>query len=137
MGSGAYGVVASAVNRQNNKKVAIKKVTSISCRLLMLLMIWSMLRELFEKSNFSVITPSCRILQAWQHSWTCWSTQAWSSNRLYGHLYYHGAHGDRPASGYLFPARPVRRPYPILYLPAAERSAVYALCQCDPSWYQA
>lgn len=26
MGSGAYGVVASALNKQTNKKVAIKKV---------------------------------------------------------------------------------------------------------------
>jgi serine/threonine protein kinase len=26
VGSGAYGVVASALNKQNNKKVAIKKV---------------------------------------------------------------------------------------------------------------
>lgn len=30
IGSGAYGVVASAINRQNNKKVAIKKVPSFS-----------------------------------------------------------------------------------------------------------
>ena len=31
IGSGAYGVVASAINRQTNKKVAIKKVNSSSC----------------------------------------------------------------------------------------------------------
>lgn len=29
VGSGAYGVVASALNKQNNKKVAIKKVNKI------------------------------------------------------------------------------------------------------------
>ena len=28
IGSGAYGVVASAINRQTNKKVAIKKVSN-------------------------------------------------------------------------------------------------------------
>lgn len=28
VGSGAYGVVASALNRQSNKKVAIKKVSA-------------------------------------------------------------------------------------------------------------
>lgn len=39
VGSGAYGVVASAVNKQTNKKVAIKKVTFILFRSSMLLTI--------------------------------------------------------------------------------------------------
>jgi serine/threonine protein kinase len=35
IGSGAYGVVASALNRQTNKKVAIKKVKAFIFRSLM------------------------------------------------------------------------------------------------------
>lgn len=45
VGSGAYGVVASALNKQNNKKVAIKKVKNILFRLSMLLMISLMQKE--------------------------------------------------------------------------------------------
>jgi serine/threonine protein kinase len=51
IGSGAYGVVVSAKDVTSDHKYAIKKVNSALSRLLMLLMISLMRKELFEKSN--------------------------------------------------------------------------------------
>lgn len=49
VGSGAYGVVASALNKQNNKKVAIKKVNITLRRSLTLSTILLMRKESLEK----------------------------------------------------------------------------------------
>jgi len=56
VGSGAYGVVASALDRQRNKKVAIKKVRpSLIDRLSMLSKISLMQNASWEKSNYYVM----------------------------------------------------------------------------------
>ena len=52
IGSGAYGVVASALDREKNRKVAIKKVLITIFRSSTLFKTSSMLSVLFVRSNY-------------------------------------------------------------------------------------
>ena len=64
VGSGAYGVVASALDRQRNKKVAIKKVSpSLMDRLSMPSKILLMRNAYSGKSNYCVVFRRFRLFQ--------------------------------------------------------------------------